>query len=579
MRFLLLVVGFWMVCSGLVRAVEISVLPDRNPVVAGEEFTLTFSSDGQPAGNPDFSPLSKDFDIIGQSTSRNVQIINGVASQRFSWRVTLFPKSSGTLQIPPIRFGTDTSPIVNIRVVDEQTSQQGQQGVLVELAIETKDRPYVQQQVIVVQRLLHASELRRNGAHMSHPEISEGRGIIEQLGGIKNTAVVRNGVRYRVSERRYALFPQTSGKLTIGRTVFQGVLDDGSRRRNPFSRNGRQIRRYSRPVTLNIREQPAINRAEWLPASSVSINAYWQTPAEQFKTGEPVTLTLAVIADGLLAEQLPELTVSPPKGIKSYSNQPELTNDKSGSSVIGTRQERWILIGTEPGEYTLPEISLQWWNLATGKLEKTSVQPSKIVVTGEVAANAGTEPPFNGAEGDDLEREEAAALIQEAGDAEIPATTNTGLSVREIHQQRFWVLLLGLAALMLLALAAIVWYYRWRKADRNAGDKQAVAEEVTRVDALELLKQACERNEAQKAYDALSDWVKQDLSLSPATLARLRQVGDLPLKQAMDDLSMALYAKQYEAWDGQALWRAVKDYRGGSLLELQQQEGLLSLYP
>lgn len=572
-------------------AAKITVKPERSPVYADEEFTLTFSSNEQPDGNPDFSPLEPVLEIINQSTSSNTQIINGVVSKEIAWRLQVFPKASGVIRIPAIKFGKDSSHPINIVVSDNKNKNGQPDEVIVELE-SSAENPYVQQQIIITQRLLHSVPLRRTGASMTHPRISSGKGVVQQLGGIENTTVLRKGIRYRVSERRYALFAQNSGKLTLGRTVFQGILDDGTNRRDFFGMTGQQVRRFSAPLELEIRPQPPKSGATWLPGKNLSINAHWERPPNQFKTGEPVTLTLAVIAEGLLAEQLPELEVLPPKGIKAYSNQPDLINNSEGDSVLATRQEKWILIGTAPGEYKLPQIVLRWWNLETGALEVAEVPPTLITVTGEVDNNLPEavlpedEAALPTAEAEDTDSAVGSAgesgenperLISPEADAEkddIPDAAQRQ-AVGKPPFSAFWLWLAGLLALALVTVGITWRRYTTRNTRRTY--KRSVAKH--RVSPLDLLQKACRNDEAQKAYDALSDWVKQDLQLRPATLSQLRKEADFPLKQALDDLSMALYSSQYDVWEGRDLWEAVTWHRRPKETVQSAQSGLVSLYP
>ncbi|MGB1257670.1 MAG: BatD family protein [Thiolinea sp.] len=587
-RLLYLCCLLWLGVASQVLAANITVLPDRNPVNAGEEFTLVFSSDEQPSGNPDFSPLDKDFEVLSTSTSSNVQIINGVVSREISWRLQVFPKSVGILTVPPIRFGNDESQPLKVVVSDNGGAAGGQQnGIIVELENNTKD-PYVQQQIIVTQRLMHSVSLRQSGATMSHPRIAEGKGLIQQLGGITNKTMLRDGIQYKVSERRYAVFPQTSGKLILGRTVFQGILDDGTKRRDFFGMSGHQVRRYSAPLELDVREQPSKSGKTWLPAKSLSVNAHWQVPPDQLKTGEPVTLTLAIIADGLLAEQLPELEVLPPKGVKAYSNQPEFVNNSDGDTVVATRQDKWILIGTAPGEYKLPQIALNWWNLESGKLEQATVPPTQITVTGVVSNNnqpepkesevEAVEPPEPNADAEGTAGEEGQdpeKLITTEGQDEIPDATQRSAAEKPPFSS-VWLWLAGLIAFGLVGLA--IWLRR--RMNRTAVVKTNPRfQKKNRINSLDLLQKACANNEPQKAYDALSDWVKQDLQLTPATLSQLRKEADYPLKQALDNLSMALYSSQHDDWQGNDLWQAVSQHVRPVQTDNRQPSGLVSLYP
>lgn len=578
----------------LAAAAEITVLPDRNPIGVGEEFTLILSATEQPDGNPDFAPLRENFEIVGTSTNSNIQMINGVVSREIVWRVRLYPKATGTLEIPPLQFGSQSSPASQI-TVDENAANAGvpRDGVIVELETDTES-PFVQQQFIVTQRMLHSVELMRNGASMSHPEVGEGKAIIQQLGGVTNGTLNRKGIRYKVSERRYAVFPQTSGKLSFRPTVFQGVINSSanSRQHDPFGLiSGRQIRRFSAPLSLEVKARPAAITGTWLPAKSVSLNTHWQVPAEQFKTGEPVTLTVAVIADGLMAEQLPEIKLTPPQGIKGYSNQPELRNNVQGDSLIGTRQERWILIGTAPGEYTLPAISLEWWNLDSGKTETAFVPAKKITVTGEVSTSTNNLPD-NGRAGVSglAEQEEgnhsgtasadAAADDPAADQALMEDTLNrqTGNGSATENRRWWWLLLPGI----LLLIGAGILYRRKRSATGYHVDGLPhPAANPVHINYYRQLEQACQNNEAQKAYDALSDWVRHDLQLTPATIAQLRQEVPMTLKQALDELSMALYAQQTDAWRGADLWQEIQQFnqQRSQAGNRRESSDLLSLYP
>ena len=133
-------------------AAKITVKSERSPVYANEEFTLTFSSNEQPDGNPDFSPLEQSLEIINTSTSTNMQMINGVVSNEIAWRLQVIPKSTGVINIPAIKFGKDASHPLKIVVSDSKNKKGQPEEVIVELESSTGN-PYVQQQIIITQRL------------------------------------------------------------------------------------------------------------------------------------------------------------------------------------------------------------------------------------------------------------------------------------------------------------------------------------------------------------------------------------------------------------------------------------------
>ncbi|HPY41828.1 MAG TPA: BatD family protein, partial [Thiolinea sp.] len=395
----LILVGWSIGCFAVnsAWAADVQVRADRETVEVGDNFNLEFSSSQPLTAAPDLTPLSPDFEVVGTSNSTSVQYMNGKMSQQTSYLVTLFAKRAGTLVIPSLKFGNLASEPLDVEVLEQAAvdpnAANAPADILVELTAEPPN-PYVQQLVIVTQRLLHSVPLLPTRASMSHPELEKGKGLIQQLGNTKNGITTRNGVRYQMIERRYAVFPQISGELTIGRTVFQGALDDRrSRQLDPFGIGGKQVRRFSAPLVLNVQVHPATN-ATWLPANSLSLNAHWEPVNKTLKAGEPVTLTVAIIADGLMAEQLPALDIKPPMGIKGYANQPEFRNDLGGNSVIGMREEKWVLMGTADGDYVLPEIKVEWWDLKAKKMQTAKIDATALKVVGVgQTKNPSTEAP------------------------------------------------------------------------------------------------------------------------------------------------------------------------------------------
>ena len=562
-------------CNALAAGVQVQV--DRTSVQVGEDFTLTFSTDQPVTANPDFTPLNQDFKVTGTSTSTNVQYINGQMSQQTGWIVSLYANQAGNLQIPSINFGSVSSEPLTIQVLEQQAAtdpkSSNKTDILVELSADPPN-PYVQQQIILTQRLLHIVPLLPTRASMSHPELEKGKGLIQQLGNTKTGVVNRNGVRYNMIERRYAVFPQVSGELTIGRTVFQGALDDRrSRQIDPFGLGGQQVRRFSAPLVLKVEPHPQIP-STWLPANSLTLNAHWEPVSKTLKAGEPVTLTIAVIADGLMAEQLPALDIKLPMGIKGYANQPEFRNDLGGNSVIGMREEKWVLMGTADGNYVLPEIKVEWWDLKAKKLQTASIEATPLTVTGlgqtkstdPMASAAPTTPASN--------NPEPASKLLNAADQPVPSSQATTETTPWLSKH--WLLMI-LATLGFLLLAAWV-FWLWKRKPKSM---QAVKPAASNgLNPLKNLQTACQRNDAQAAFQALQAWIREDLKLSPATLTSLRTQADLPLKQALDDLSTVLYASKTHVWDGQDLWQAVQKYQQPSSSLTDAKPAVLAeLYP
>ena len=140
-------------------AATIEVTPDRNPVPPGESFRLVFSAHGSVDDDPDFTPLQKDFDILSQGRSSQVNIVNGSFSRVTQWTLELMPKQAGELTVPAIHFGTDVSPEIKVSVGGgTATAVPGNRDLFLELEVGPRN-PYVQAQVLYTVRLLRTVEL------------------------------------------------------------------------------------------------------------------------------------------------------------------------------------------------------------------------------------------------------------------------------------------------------------------------------------------------------------------------------------------------------------------------------------
>ena len=201
---------------------------DRNRMAEGETVMLTLSVPSDVSGEPDLSPLKQDFDLLGQSQATHTRIINGQGSSSREWRITLAPKRTGKLQVPALQWGALRSPALSLEVLPAGKAAQLGMARPVLLEVEAKpDGPYVQSKVIYTVRLLYRTEL--SDASLSQPQSDNA--LIEPLGKEQRSSTYRDGQQYQVIERRYAVFPQASGQLTIQPPVLSAQIPDTSSQR------------------------------------------------------------------------------------------------------------------------------------------------------------------------------------------------------------------------------------------------------------------------------------------------------------------------------------------------------------
>lgn len=126
-RFLQLMAGIsvwgWFALAN--AGVDAQLSQDR--VDAGRPVQLRLEASGSGLSMPDLTPLQADFQIANRNLRQQSSTINGHRSQRIGLTLTLVPMRSGTLQIPALRFGNQTSSPLRLKVIassEEQTPAQ-----------------------------------------------------------------------------------------------------------------------------------------------------------------------------------------------------------------------------------------------------------------------------------------------------------------------------------------------------------------------------------------------------------------------------------------------------------------------
>ncbi len=446
----------------------LSARVDRQQLELGQTLTLELSARGTDA-QPDLSPLASDFEVLRSSRSSQLSLINGEADQRVIWLYSLSPLRSGELQIPPLRAGAAQSAAITIRVDAPPAAVDGHEHRDVFLEVDVAPaEPWVQAQAIYRLRLFHARSMVDGS--LSGPQ-AEGLEV-QTLGEDLRYEERRGGRRYAVLERRYALFPQRSGRIVITPPALTARLRGGG---GGLLGSQRTVRLHGERLGLDVRPRPEqFSGRWWLPAKALTLSADWSGgDAAQARVGEPITRSLQLQAIGLAAAQLPELDVPVGEGFRIYPDRAELDDQLAGEDGLrGTRLEKWAIVPTQAGTLTLPAIELPWWNTETGREELLSLPQVQIEVL--PAASATTS---GAAAGDATSPAAGAAASAAAGDdgsaaASSPATEGSaGQRPPAAAAATDWGAtgwLLVLAGWLLAAAFALLWW-RQRRAAAAAG--------------------------------------------------------------------------------------------------------------
>ncbi|MFP3977990.1 BatD family protein [Marinobacter sp. KMM 10035] len=383
------------------HAGELSVEPDRTRLYEGEVLTLTvkgsteidislsnlFDFDLSNLPSPDIEKVEGDFEILARNQRYSIRTVNNDMVGEITWTYQLAPKSTGKLTIPPLSFKDSKSKPVTIEVVDGTPPDQAgpNRGSFIELTAD-KAEVYVQEQLILTVRLYFRGNLIRG--ELSDPQ--HPNAIIESLGKQREYSSDRDGVRYRVVERRYALFPQKPGVMNLPPIRFEGQARDadGSLR---FLRDSASL------FEVPVKDVPAeFSGSTWLPAASLTLREAGMPPTLNLKTGDNLTRTLSLQATGLPSEALPPLPDSMPDGLRRYPEEPQRNTSVGPDGIVSTLTQTSALVPVESGKLTLPAVRIPWWDTESDS-ERVAVIPAQTLnVTASEAATAVAGTPAGG---------------------------------------------------------------------------------------------------------------------------------------------------------------------------------------
>jgi len=543
---LLLVSIFLLLFLNTAQAANIVASLDRSEIFLDESFRVSFEADGAVDDDPNFSPLSKDFDILNQSQSTNMSFVNGQYSRKAIWSVELMAKSAGAQTIPSIAFGKDQSPALRIQIKDPATAKKpsgsNDQDVFIQVEID-QDKAWVQSQVIVNVRLF--SRISMNNLRSSDAETSDPDAIIKQLGNASSYEAFRNGVRYAVYETRYAIFPQHSGTLEFKPMVFEGMVSRGRSQSlfDQFMNTGERKRVRSNSVSIEVQAKPDnIKQSDWLPASNISLTEEWSEDVTALKNGEPVTRTITINAHGMMAENLPDLNMADIKELKQYPDKAAIENKVTDKGISSSKQIKVALIPTRSGGFKLPAISIPWWNTVTGQQEVARLPEKLIRARGEAANTTPIAP------------QPAAAPVTAESEQPVGLASPTV----QIEQAGYWPWLsLALGAGWLITLLAL-----FRKKTVAADAVVKTRPDHSSLRALEKAVHLHTRNnDAGQTKDALLNWARARWPEHAInSLVDIGKNASAQLTTEINALNAALYGSNAAQWQGHTLSDAFKTF-------------------
>jgi hypothetical protein len=366
----------------VVNAASFDLTVNDYQIDSSQTITLNFKlTDAKVTSHPDFSELSKYFDIYSQSTASAYSLTNGSLSQATTWSLVVLPKIVGKIIIPKISVATSKGVLasneVEIEVATVNNSQPAARSSINNHVAKNKEiyfsghcevkEQYVNQPFVYTLKLYNKLALANTVLQNLHSNDA----IIERHGEPLHYNIIHNGAQTNVNEIKYIVTPLKPGKITLNPASLKfEVLNSFF-----FPQSNGVSTIYSDEEVLNVLDVPG----KLPPFSKLTIEDDWDITNKEIHENDSITRTIKIIGkDGYVGS----LNIAIPEQNSQYNlYQDKNKESKSISEDNHVHSEKIInytIIPIKAGELIIPKTTIKWWNVATKKVESLEI-PEKII--------------------------------------------------------------------------------------------------------------------------------------------------------------------------------------------------------
>ena len=366
----------------------------KNESVVGQVVELIFSSDKPITGAPDLSSVKKDFRVSGQNTRQNTTIINGKMTQTYELSYHLFPKHIGTITLDNLTLDGEKLNPVQLTVLGAQDANGShKQTPPLELQEQISEGPYYIGQGIVY--TIRMGDVRQILDGSFEAPMAENASI-QLLGQDEIRTVMQQGSPVKMVERKYLVTPEQSGTITIQPASFTGMRATRPDRRKSMgdlfemgllfdglmgSGAQEQVFAEGEPIQIQIQPKPSNWQGWWLASPDVKL-AYEDKIPANLKVGDTIERIITLSAIGVGAESLPIPQQPSNSEIKVYPSTETRNTVSDNNTIRGQLTSSIVIVPTNGGNITIPEIKVPWFNTQTGKTDIAAIPTKNIMVNG-----------------------------------------------------------------------------------------------------------------------------------------------------------------------------------------------------
>lgn len=373
--------------------IRVSASVSSGQLAMGERFTLNVdvhSREPHNVSRPELPRLEgMRYLSTVPRTSTSYSLVNGVAEMTYRYSYTVEATDSGAYQIPAVYIDIDgneyqTEPVtIVIQSANEgdsrraPASQSDRPSIYLDLEL-SENQPVRGQQIVAEIVLYFQNTIEVNTFHISRSWQTEGfwRVDLNESQTRRPETVILDGIQYRRAVlARYALFPTSSGELTIPPFAIRTSVRQSSRFRDQVSSffDGfgpqRDINLETTERTLQVHSPPLP------PDDGQDISALGQftikrtLSQDRVKLGEAVDVITEINGSGNLG-LINRPAYDYPRSFDTHRPREVIERNEEAPRMAGTKQFRDVLIARSAGTFTIPETTILVFNDATRRYEQ-----------------------------------------------------------------------------------------------------------------------------------------------------------------------------------------------------------------
>jgi hypothetical protein len=357
------------------------------------------------------------------------------------------------------------------------------------------------------------------------------------------------GVRYAGISQSYTIYPQQEGEFHLPSAQFMVPYAS-----TPPKTTEAHLSLPRLTFRADIPEA-ARGLSYFLPTTRLTLQQRWGSPIKSARVGDTLHRTITITTVRTQGMFIPPVALEGTDGTRIYPEQAKVLDQKTknGEFIYGQRTQSARYFLRKEGDYTLPAIHLQWWNLNTSKLVTSTLPPVHLIV----APNPG--------------------YVDELPPAQEPVAVVPSQPLNFWRRYSRWIRVFApIFVLILLLLWPVRKYVPTLYLLLNEGIERRESSERS---YFRHLIRACKRNDAQQAYIALINW-RARFEGGISVRDYLHRLNDDALTAAVDELGGALYSNQHKRnWSGKKLSLLLELHRHRRKRFQHTEDGLPQLNP